>query len=87
MASQVERTHGKEADCAGEAGLAEWETKDSKLLAVKYYGDCDIGRNSLSHRRVSWKVGLQCSGREDCSLSDPSQGLCSNKGCPVLGNA
>ena len=25
--------HGKVADCAGETGLAEWETKDPKIAA------------------------------------------------------
>ena len=31
----AERTHSKVVDSIGKAGLAEWETKDSKI-AVKY---------------------------------------------------
>ena len=61
MGSQAEKTCGKAADHMSEAGLAEWETKDSKPLAVKYCGGCDGGRNSQSHRRVHWKVGLKWS--------------------------
>ena len=45
-------------DCRGEAGLAEWESKESKL-AVKYCGGCNGGRNSQFRRRVRWKVGLE----------------------------
>ena len=40
----------KAADHRGEAGLAEWETKDSKL-AVNYCRGCHGGRNSQSHKR------------------------------------
>ena len=46
-------------DCVGEEGLADWETKDSKPLAVKYCEGCDGRRNSQSHRRVGWKVRLE----------------------------
>ena len=59
---QAEKTSSsKVVDYMGEAGLAGPETKDSKPLAVKYYGDCEGGRNSQSHRRVPWKVGLEWS--------------------------
>ena len=58
MGSQVEWTHGKAVDHMGKAGLAEQETKDSKVV-VKYYGGCNGGRNSQSHGRVHWKVGLE----------------------------
>ena len=51
---------GKAVDTAGEVGLAEWGTKDSKL-AVKYCGGSEGGINSQSHRRVCWKVGLELS--------------------------
>ena len=44
----MERTRGKVTDCEGEAGLAEEETKDSKV-AVNYCGGCHSGRNSQSH--------------------------------------
>ena len=50
-------------DCVGEEGLADWETKDSKPLAVKYCGGCEGERNSLSHRRVCREVGLEQSKR------------------------
>ena len=53
MGSQEERTH------VGKVGLAEWEPKDSKPLAVKYCGGCDGGRNCQSHKRVHKKVGLE----------------------------
>ena len=59
MWRQVERTFSKVTDCSGKAGLAEWETKDSKPLAVKYCGSWDVRRNSQSHRRVGRKVGLE----------------------------
>ena len=59
MGSQEERTRSKVADCSGKVGLAEWETKDSKPLAVNYCRGCDGGRNSQSYRRVCWKVGLE----------------------------
>ena len=55
----MERTHGKVADCVSETGLAEWEIKTQKTLAVKNYGVCDSGRNYQSHRRVHWKVALE----------------------------
>ena len=42
MDSQVERMLSKAVDHVGEVGLAEQETKDSKL-AVKYCGGCDSG--------------------------------------------
>ena len=58
MGSQAERTHSNVADCMVEVGLAECETKDSKL-AVKYCRGCHDGRNSQSHTRVPWKVGLE----------------------------
>ena len=35
--NRAERICGKTVDCVGEEGLAEWETKDSKV-AVKYCG-------------------------------------------------
>ena len=44
-------------NCVSEAGLAEWKTKDSKPLAIKYCRGCNSRRNSQSHRRVHWKVG------------------------------
>ena len=46
----AERTHSKVVDSIGKAGLAEWETKDSKL-AVNYCGDCHGGKNSQPHPR------------------------------------
>ena len=55
-ARQVERTHGKAADCANEEGLPHQETKDTKPLAVNTVG-YEGGRNSQSHTRVCWKVG------------------------------
>ena len=58
----MERTLGKAVDHAEEAGLAEWETKDSKV-AVKYCRGCHGRRNSQSHMRVHWKVGLEQSKR------------------------
>ena len=39
----AERTHGKGADHTGKEGLAHWETKDSKVLAVKYCRGYDMG--------------------------------------------
>ena len=51
---------GKVADHMDEAGLAEWESKDSKL-AVKYCRGCNSGKNSQFHRRVHWKGGLEWS--------------------------
>ena len=59
MRSRAERTCGKAVDCAGEVGLADRETKDSKSLAVKYCRGCDSRGNSQSHRRVHWEVGLE----------------------------
>ena len=59
MGNQSERTRDKAVDCAGEVALADRESKDSKPLAVKYCGGCDGGRESQSHRRVHWKVGLE----------------------------
>ena len=59
MGSHVERTPSKVADPMGEAGLTDRDTKNSKLLALKYCGGCESGRNSQSHKRVCWKVGLE----------------------------
>ena len=56
---QAERTRSKAADCAGKAELADHRTKDSRPPAVKFCGGCKGGRNSLSHRTVHWKVGLE----------------------------
>ena len=42
-------------------GLAEQET-DSELT-MDYSGGCHNGKNSQSHRRVCWKVGLEPSKR------------------------
>ena len=44
---------------AEEIGLAERETKDTKPLPVNQCGDCNSWRNSQSHKRVPWKVGLE----------------------------
>ena len=57
----AERTHHKAVDHVGWERLAHWETNDSKPLLVKYCGCCEGRRNSQSHRRVIWKVGLQWS--------------------------
>ena len=54
----TERTGHKAVDHVGEAGLTEWETKDSKL-AANYCRGCRGRRNSQSHRRVRWKVGIE----------------------------
>ena len=59
MDIQVERTCIKEADCTGKVGLVDHETKDSKLLSIKYCGGFEGGINTQSHRRVHWKVGLE----------------------------
>ena len=59
MGSRAERTSDKAADHTDQVGMAEWETKVLKPLAAKYCGDCDVGRNSQSHRRVCRKVGLE----------------------------
>ena len=87
MGSQAERMCGKAADLAGEVGLAEQETKDSNLQALKHCGDCDGGRNSQSHRRVYWKVGLEQRGIVP-SLTPPLQTAPqhSKESCPVLAN-
>ena len=52
-------------------GLVDWETKDSKPLAVKHWGGCEGGRDSSSHKTVRWKVGLEWS-KWHCPLSDSS---------------
>ena len=44
----------------GEVGLAEWETKDSKL-SVKYCGGLPQWEKLSSHERVHWKVVLETS--------------------------
>ena len=59
MGSWAERTRCKVAGHAGQVGLADQETKDSKVLAVKSCGGCKGRRNSQSHRRIAWKVGLE----------------------------
>ena len=59
-AARMERTRGKVTDCEGEAGLAEEETKDSKV-AVKYCRGCHGERNSKSHRRVSLESAARVS--------------------------
>ena len=43
----------------GKRVLADWETKDSRPLAVKYCEGCEGGRNSQSYKRVHWKVRLE----------------------------
>ena len=58
MVIWTEWTSGKLADHTGEAQLAEWETKDSKLT-VNYCKGWDSRRNSQSHRSLHWKVELQ----------------------------
>ena len=50
MGSQAERMCSKVVDHAGEVGLAEWETYNSKLV-VNYCRGCHSGRNSQSHMR------------------------------------
>ena len=62
MGSLVGRTCSKAVDPTDEAGLAEQETKDSKL-AINYCGGCHSRGNSQSHMRVHWKVGLERSKR------------------------
>ena len=56
MGIRAERMRGNMADHVGEAGMADWEAKDSKPLAVKYCGGYKGGKNSQFHRRVRWKV-------------------------------
>ena len=61
MGIRAERMRGNVADHVGEAGMADWEAKDSKPLAVKYCGGCNYRRNSQSHRRVCWNVRIEWS--------------------------
>ena len=57
LVAGVESARGKAADYMSRVGVADWETKDSKPLAVKHSGGGEAGRNCQSHRRVGWKVG------------------------------
>ena len=50
MGSQVESMLSEVVDYVGEAELAEWETKNSKL-AVNYFRGYHSRRNSQSHMR------------------------------------
>ena len=59
--NQAERTQGKMTDFVGKAGMAGWETTDSKPLAVKHCGGCKARRNFQSHSTVCWNVGLEWS--------------------------
>ena len=68
MGSWVERTLSKVSEYVGEVGLSDQETKDSKPLAIKFYGGCEGWRNSQSHRRVHWKMGLE---QSDCAALFP----------------
>ena len=38
-----------------ELRVSEWETKDSKPLAIKTFEGCGCGRNSTCHRRLHWR--------------------------------
>ena len=49
------------ADHTGKAGLAEWETKDSKLAVNYYRGLPQQEKLPVSHERVQWKMGLELS--------------------------
>ena len=58
MGSRV-GTEDPQRNLAGEQGLADRETKDSKPLAVKYCGGCEGERNSKSHGRVPLESGAR----------------------------
>ena len=48
----VNRRNKRGARQTAKPRILVWETKDSKLLAVKFCGSYEGGRNSQSHRRV-----------------------------------
>ena len=78
MGSQVERMQGKAADLTEEVGLAEWETKDSKPLAVNYCRGCKGRRNS--------SFTGQSIGVLECTQTHPSRNQHPKGHNPLVGS-
>ena len=85
-----ERTCRKAADHAGKAGLAHWDSKDSKSLAIKTVGVAKVGETpSLIGEFVEkWDRAEQASCIVS-SLTPPPETAPQHirEGCPALSNA